>query len=98
MEIPQNDNAASEAAKVEAAVKVALDEIREKGHCYLTWSKWPEWCALEVASRFVAKGYHARWIRNMRGNGPSWFWCGVEISKERLSPTSYPKSVSEIIV
>ena len=95
MEIPENRN--DDAAKVESAVKVALDGIRKNGHCYLVWSEWPQWCAMEVARRFIDKGYHARSIDHMRGDGPSWFWYGVEISRERLSPVDYPKSVSHVL-
>ena len=97
IEIPQNDNAASEAEKIEAATRKVLDGIQRGGNCYLSHSEFPEWCAMEVAKRFIAKGYHARRIEHMRGDGPSWFWYGVEISKERLSPKSYPKSVSTVI-
>lgn len=96
LEIPQNDASADD-AKIEAATRKVLDGLQLCGNCYLYWTEWPEWCAMEVAKRFIAKGYHARVIDHMRGNGPTWFWYGVEISKSSLSPTNLPKSVSVVI-
>ncbi len=97
IEIPQNDYGAAEDAKIEAATRKVLDDLQRCGNSYLYRTGWPEWCAMEVAKRFTAKGYHARRIEHMRGDGPSWFWYGVEIGKARFSPEALPKSVSTVI-
>ena len=87
MDIPtNNDN--THANAVEAATKYALDKLSssEYGCVTLCWTEFKYSVAREVADRFIHKGYHARDIRNMKGNGPCWFWYGIEISKTPCNP------------
>ena len=83
---PNNDNTYANA--VEAATKYALEKISSSkyGSVILCWSEFKHSVAREVAERFIQKGYHARDIQHMRGDGPSWFWYGIEISKTPCDP------------
>lgn len=95
MDIPQNTY--SEEDKIQKASEAVLEAFKTKSYITLCWTHYSQSVANETAKRFIAKGYHARSIHRMRGNGPSWFWYGVEITKYPAEDIQLPKSSSTIL-
>jgi len=88
IDIPMNDNIKNETAEFDRVVKTALDDIRNKGECWINSNSngydrgncCGERTAQKVVREFLAKGYHARRNLNLVGR-----WIGFTISKKELS-------------
>jgi len=92
VEIPRNTRDTSESEK-EKIVKRCVEAFEKGLNCVsISWQETTEQIALEIASMFVAKGYHASEY-HVRGKG----WSTVDISTYRQDASSAPMSYTSVL-